>query len=161
MEIDIISYTDEQYAKLSPEQLLEVKAAQLKKNKLDQQLQKDIDDEKNRLATRGILLSKVWNMYCDKLRARHEEEVTAIREALLFYLRFSNKPTEEETEQSPYVVDYSLTFEARLVIVRDYYNTAYTDDSQRFEAFKADEIAPQYLGEFYAPLYDYFLNKVS
>ena len=39
MKIDIISYTDEQFAQLTEEQLLEVRSAQLKKNRLDRKLE--------------------------------------------------------------------------------------------------------------------------
>ena len=48
MTIDIISYTDAQFAELSEEQLLEVKSAQLKKNRLDVQLQEKKLNEKVR-----------------------------------------------------------------------------------------------------------------
>ena len=39
MTIDIISYTDEQYAQLSEEQILEVQSAQLKKERLKARLE--------------------------------------------------------------------------------------------------------------------------
>ena len=45
--------------------------------------------------------------------------------------------------------------------VRQYYESTYTNASQRFDAFKEDKIAVVYLEDLYAPLYDYFLNQVS
>lgn len=158
MTIDIISYTDEQFALLTAEQLLEVKSAQLKKNRLDRQLEEDKLKEKYRLGERGILISEIWEQYCAKLQAEHDEEVAAIREALLFFLRFSNKPPEEEIETAPYLVDYSLPEEERAVIVKDYYENTYADGQERFDAFLADEIAKQYLGSWYSIMYDYFLE---
>lgn len=38
MEIDIISYTDEQFASMTDEQILEVENVQLKKNRLTERL---------------------------------------------------------------------------------------------------------------------------
>ena len=44
MLIDIISYTDAQYAMLTEEQLLEIKSAQLKKNRLTAKLEENLRD---------------------------------------------------------------------------------------------------------------------
>ena len=158
MTIDIISYTDEQFAQLTAEQLLEVRSAQLKKNRLDRQLEKDKLKEKYRLIENGIFLSPLWEQYCQQLQIEHDEEVEAIRDALLFFLRFSNKPPMEDVEESPYEVDYSLPEDERAIIVREYYESAYTNGQERFDAFVADSVAKQYLGEWYATLYDYFLE---
>lgn len=155
MQIDIISYTDAQYAALNEEQLLQVKSAQLKKNKLEAKLVQDKEAEKYRLMKNGIFLSKIWELYCQKLQSEYEQEVENIRDSLLFYLRFSAKSESEST--SPYTVNYALTVEERFAIVRQYYELTYTDKKKRFEAFQQDKVAPSYLGEMYAPLYDYFL----
>ncbi len=160
MTIDIISYTDEQFALLTAEQLLEVRSAQLKKNRLDRQLEEDKKAEKYRLIERGIFLSDIWEQYCEKLQAVHDEEVTMLREALEFFLRFSNKPAEEEAESAPYLVDYSLTEDERAVIVKEYYTNTYSDGQERFDAFVADPIAKQYTGTWYKSLYDYFLEGI-
>ena len=158
MVIDIISYTDQQFAALSEEQLLEVKEAQLKKNKLYLKLEKNLQKEKAKLSDNGILRSELWTLLHDELWAQYEAEVELIREGLLFYLRFSSKPSGEEEETVDYEVNYALTDTERFNIVKTYYETTYTDGAKRFEAFKADKVAPQYLGELYAPLYDYFLE---
>ena len=101
----------------------------------------------------GTYLSSMWPLIHEKLQKEYEQEVEIIRDALLFYLRFTLKP---DTSDAPYLVDYSLSEEERMYIVKDYYMEKYSDDKERFEAFKADEIAVQYLGELYAPMYDYF-----
>lgn len=157
MEIDIISYTDEQYAALTSEQLLEVQSAQLKKNRLDFKLEEEKRKEKHRLLTNGVFLSKVWELYCEKLQAEYEAEVENLRDSLLFYLRFSARPDGAETE-APYIINYSYSMEERLAIVREYYDETYPNGVDRFNAFKADKVAPPYLGELYAPLYDYYLQ---
>ncbi len=163
MTIDIISYTDEQFASLSEEQLLEVKTAQQKKDKLSVALEEDKEAEKHRLLKNGVFLSGVWAAYCAKLEAAYEREVEGIREALLFYLRFSSRPSNEVTEgeSHPYEVNYAYTIEERLTIVKTYYETAYDSARDRFAAFAEDKVAPVYLGEAYKPLYDYFLAAVE
>ena len=70
MVIDIISYTDTQYAALSEEQILEVQQAQLKKNRLLIKLEEDKRKEKYRLIENGVFLSKIWDLYCEKFGNR-------------------------------------------------------------------------------------------
>ena len=159
MTIDIITYTDAQFAALTEEQLREVKSAQQKKNKLLVELEERVEREKYKLVKNGVYLSEMWPLIEEKLRAKYDAEVEALREALLFYLRFASKPSDSDAQNAPYTVDYSLTETERFTIVKDYYEEAYSDGVERFEAFKADTVAKQYLGELYAPLYDYFLES--
>ena len=62
MVIDIISYTDAQFAALSEEQILEVKSAQLKKNKLDLNLEENLLKAKQRLIENGTFLSDLFSL---------------------------------------------------------------------------------------------------
>lgn len=153
MVIDIIPYTDAQYALLSSEQLLEIQSAQRKKDRLTAALEEDLQKEKHKLLENGTYLSCVWPLIYKKLQDTYEAEVEKIRQELLFYLRFSGQL---EAVDAPYTVDYTLSVEDRMYIVKDYYMETYSDGVERFEAFKADEVAKQYLCELYAPLYDYF-----
>ena len=159
MVIDIISYTDAQFAALTDEQLLEVQQAQLKKNRLKAALNEDLEKQKFRLIDNGIFLSTIWRWVQWKLNKTYNDEVENIRNSLLFYLRFSGKTNGGDVDSAPYTVDYSLSDIERFNVVKTYYETTYTDGTQRFEAFKADVVAAQYLGELYAPLYDYFLES--
>ena len=154
MTIDIISYTDVQYAALTKEQILEVEAAQLKKNRLFIKLEEEKRKEKYRLIENGIFLSKIWELYCEKLQKEYDQEVENIRDSLLFYLRFVGGGA----SSAPYTVDYSLKMEDRFQVVRSYYETTYPDAYERYQAFKKDEVAVVYLGELYAPLHDYFYD---
>ena len=83
-----------------------------------------------------------------------------IREALLFYLRFSSKPSDSDVETAPYEVDYSLSISDRYQLVREHYMSAYTDPKTRLDAFKTDTVALQYLGEMYSIMYDEFYNMM-
>ncbi|MBQ7880158.1 MAG: hypothetical protein IJ317_05865 [Clostridia bacterium] len=155
MVIDIITYTDAQYAALTAEQLLEVKSAQLKKNTLDRKLQDDLETEKHRLVKNGIFDSGIWELYKAKRQAAHDAEVEALRESLLFFLQFAAKPEQTESSDSPYEIDYSLTMQERYTLVRDYYMSAYDDPDERLAAFLEDSVATAYLGEWYSTLYNY------
>ena len=43
--------------------------------------------------------------------------------------------------------------------MKNYYEETYTNADELFEVFVQDTVAPQYVGELYAPLYDHFLAK--
>ena len=156
MKIDIISYTDTQYAALTEEQIQEIKAAQLEKNRLERALSEAKLKEKHRLIERGIFLSGIWEAYQEKLQAEHDQKIESLRDSLLFYLRFSTKP---DAYGTGYTVDYNLSVEERFAIVRQYYENKYTDASERFEAFEKDKVAVVYLEDLYSALYDYFLEE--
>jgi len=155
MTIDIISYTDEQFAKLTQEQILEVRSAQLKKNTLTKQLQDKLNAERHRFAKNGMLLSSAWESFSENLTAEYEGKITQIRDALLFYLQFTMRP---EEESSPYPLDYSLSMEDRYYAVRDYYLATYSSAKERFNKFEEDDNAQSYLGEYYGVLHNYFKN---
>ncbi len=157
MEIDVIAFTSEQYATLSETQLQEVYKAQEKKDKLTWALEEEKREEKNRLLKNGTFASSIWDLYCENLQEKYEKDVTFIREALLFYLRYSMRPSDE----APYEVDYALSETERAAAVKAYYEGKYSGVVERFEAFKKDKVAVQYLGEMYTALYDYFYRQAS
>lgn len=159
MTIDIISYTDEQFAAMTEEQILEVESVQLKKNRLTKKLGEEKRTEKFRLLKAGIFRSPVWEKICAALEESYEQEVENLRDGLLFYLRFASKP--DAGADAPYTIDYSFTYEQRLSIVRTYYDGAYTDAKLKFEAFQADKVAVNYLGERYAPLYELYAQQAE
>lgn len=158
MEIDIISYTELQYSELTEEQLMEVRSAQMKKNKLTEKLEKDLEKQKYRLIENGTYRSSIWENVQWELNNAYEMEVENIRNALLFYLQFALKE-EGDADSREYVVDYSLPMEDRYLSVKTYYEATYMDLAERFEEFEMDKVARRYLGEYYAPLYDYFLEN--
>ncbi len=158
MEIDIITYSDTQYASLREEQIQEVKSAQVKKNRLTKQMEEELRREKAKMVNNGTYLSPMCDLLLQSIREKYAAEIEWLRDGLLFYLRFSSKVTEAEESSNPYPLDYSLSDEDRLKVVKDYYMNTYTDGGARFTAFKKDEVAQQYLGELYLPLYDYFLS---
>ena len=159
MNIDIISYTAAQYAALTAEQLQEIRSAQIKKNNLYTQYQSALQEEKSRLTKNGTLLSSLWLAVQQSLYSDYQKAVENLREGLLFYLHYSSKANVSDGEiDAPYMVDYALSELERTQVVKTYYLQAYSDANQRFEVFEQDKVAPQYLGELYASLYEYFLS---
>lgn len=156
MEIDIINYTAAQYAELTAEELLEVRSAQEKKNRLTKTLEEELQKVEEDFIGNGTYHSTMRTDMIARLQAEYDAQVALIKDALIFYLHYASKPTSLEV---PYTVDYSLSGEERLNTVKEYYEETYTDPAERFTVFEQDKVARQYLGELYAPLYDYFLEK--
>ena len=156
MIIDIISYTDEQYANLTATQLQEIREAQSQKNYLERQLRDRIQKEKDKLIKNGIFNSKLFEQTQLALETDYNADVNLVREGLLFYLRYSMRPEGTVEGDAPYTINYALSEEERLLIVKNYYETTYADGRELFAAFLQDKIAPLYLGELYPPLYDHF-----
>ena len=159
MNIDIITFTNEQYATLNEAQLKEVYEAQEKKNRLSWKRDEEMEKEKYRLVKNGTFVSGIWSAYCAQKQAEYEREVDILREALLYYLRYSVRV--DGGDSAPYLVDYALEETERARIVKEYYDTTYTDAEERFTAFKEDLVAVRYLGEMYAPIWDYFYLQTT
>ena len=157
MTIDVINYTEEQFAKLNSEQLLQVSKVQTSKNRLLRRLEEKKLSEKYRLVKAGIFRSGIWEKICERLQNEYDAEVEMLRDGLLFYLQYSG----QQQGGVGYTVDYSLSVADRTVIVKEYYIRTYDDVNERFEAFKNDPIAPSYLCEAYSALYQWFLYDVQ
>ncbi len=158
MTIDIISYTPEQYAVLSSKALEEIRTAQRKKDALKAALNKRLETEKQKMIDRGCYLSNVWSRLCDELQTAYEKEVEIVRDNLLFFLHYADDVYSQGAggANAPYPVDYSLSVEDRVLILKEYYTSTYTDATVRFNAFNADTFARSYLEELYASLWHYF-----
>ena len=154
MVIDIVTLTDEQYAAMSETQLLEVRNAQTRANALRAKARALLQKTKFKMIEHGVGRSTSREAYIAEETERINGQIDGIREELLFYLRFVVKPPEETT--SPYPLDYSLTYEARAIAVRDFYMGTYENATERFAAFEADVYAKGYLGEEYAAMYAFF-----
>lgn len=155
MNIDIISYTAEQFAALTEGQLQEIRLAQSEKDELTAALEKGKEREYYRILRNGMARSKLYEQACERLQAEYEREVERIRNGLVFYLQYSCRGNDTSADSAPYIVNYALPYEERYAIVRDYYMNAYTDGAERFEAFRLDVFASNYLGEYYGTLSAY------
>ena len=153
MTINIISYTDAQMAALSNEQLMQVMQAQIEKERMYEKLQEDLRAVDAETIDKGVFHSTLRAQKRKKLETDYDKEVERLRDGLLFFLRYSYRPG---TPSVGYEVDYSLSDAERVEIVKNYYDTTYDDPLERLNAFEEDDVAKQYLGEYYSPLYYYF-----
>ena len=117
--------------------------------------------EKQALIDKGAYPSDVWGKIEANLYAAYNNEVQILRDGLLFFLHYvaEDEKTGTTVNGVPYAVDYSLSEEERMLIVKEYYETAYSDPVERYAAFKADAFVKVYIGELYLPLHDYFYAK--
>ncbi len=153
--IDIIEFTNTQFSLLTMGQLQTVKTAQQQKDRLYKKLQQKLRKEKHKMVKNGVYRSEIYRLLEERLMAEYEKDVAVIKDCLLFYLRYSMK-TAAASEMAPYRVDYSLTDEQRMLIVKEFYTNNYPNAVERFELFLQDKVAPQYLGQLYPPLFSYF-----
>lgn len=153
MTIDIISLTSGQFTVLTTEQIEKIRKAQQKKNDLTEKYTEKKRKAKYDMAKAGNYRSAAYTKVCDELTAQCNAEIDEVREGLLFELQYTMRAGSDAE-----YADYALTPLERVNAVKAYYNTKYSDATERFEAFKADESAQAYLGEYYAGMYDYFKN---
>ncbi len=165
MEIDIIDYTAEQYAVLTTKQLQEVREAQKKKDALNRACEKRLQKEQLRMMDEGSFLSNMWSKLETEIKAEYEVEISVLRESLLFFLHYSGNEYDTDAGGTKptvsYSVDYSLSQEERMIAVRDYYLSAYSDATARFNAYQEDAFAKSYLGEGYASIWHYFQDLAN
>lgn len=157
MKIDIIAYTAGQLAALTEEQLQEVKSAQMKKNRLVWKRDEALREEKRRLVNNGMFFAEVWARVKAEIEQTYATEIEWVRDGLLFYLHY----VQGVVDSAPYPLDYSLSEFDRVMAVREYYETTYTDPDERLAALEADTVAPRYLGESYKGLWQYYVDLTN
>ena len=157
MKIDIVDFSESQFAVMSMEKLREIRSAQVKKDRMTAELEKRIEEERKKLIDKGVYPSDVLEKIRAELTAEYDREITILREGLIFFLHYAEDEREGYADDVPYLVDFSLSEEQRMFIVKEYYEKTYEDGVVRYDAFKKDTFVRTYLGELYPPLHDYFL----
>ena len=159
MEFDIIDISDEDIKKLTVVQMKMLRTAQGKKDELYHKMQLDHKMYATILLTAGM---KKSTLLTDKWKDMYEEfeyKCAVIADNLIYNMSL-NEPTSGDDmgeqggdEGAGYIVDYSLSYNERYVIVRDYY-LAIADPAERMALYSADEVAKKYLGSYYGTLYN-------
>lgn len=161
MEFDIVNYTEEEIKNLSVIQMQLLRSAQKRKNELYHKLEQDFAMFKKLAYTEGMHDSSLIEDKLAELTAEYEYQVEIIREQLLYAIEL-NAPIPNQSEEEAnagYIVDYSLSYTDRYVLVRDYY-LAIEDPAERMALYSADDVAKRYLDSYYATLYN-VLNMYS
>jgi hypothetical protein len=160
MTFDIISLSDEEITALSTIQLKLLRTAQQSKDKLYHTLQQDIQTYKLLTYTNGVAVSSLFEDKSKELTEEYEYQVAILKEQLIFNMSLNEPTNDGETGESGsdntgYLVDYSLSYLERYIEVRDYYMSI-EDPNERLALYAADTVAQAYLGSYYTGLYDYF-----
>ena len=161
MEFDIKEYTEEQLKRLTAVQLQLLRTAQKRKDELYHKLEQDLAMFKKLAYTEGMYDSSLLEDKRAELMAEYDYQVEILKEQLEYGLNL-NAPypdQEEQDKNAGYLVDYSLSYTDRYVLVRDYY-LSIENPAERMALYSADEVAKRYLGSYYASLYN-VLNMYS
>lgn len=127
--------------------------AQVKKNSLLKQLEENKRKAYYKLNANGVLRSSMLQSAYEKLEADCAASIETVKDELLFRVKQLEGGAPSEEYSYPYNPDYTLDASQRYYVVYDYY-MAMSDPAVRFALFQADTLAPDYLGVFYATLYD-------
>lgn len=134
-----------------------LRTAQQKKNELYHKLEKELKMYRAVALGSGMKYSSLIAEKEAELR-REAEYQTAILADNLLYNMALNEPTNDSDiggsggdAGEGYVVDYSLSYAERYVIVRDYY-MAIEDPEERLALYANDDTAKNYLSSYYYTL---------
>ena len=161
MEFDILYLSSEEIEALTVIQQKLLRTAQQKKDALKHQLEKDLQTYKCITYADNAFNSSLYADKKSELVNEYTYQVEIIREQLIFNMSLNELTNDGETGDSgdaggdsPYVVDYELSYLERYIAVRDYYMTI-EDPDERLALYGADEVAKKYLSSYYNSLYNY------
>ena len=159
MEFDIIQLTETEIEALSVVQMKMLRTAQQKKNELYHKAERELKNYTEMTLGAGMKNSTL----AESKRAALWQEAdyqTAILADNLIYNMSLNEPSGDGDiggdggdEGAGYIVDYSLSYNDRYVIVRDYY-MAISDPNERMALYSQDDVAKKYLSSYYGTLYN-------
>lgn len=155
MEFDVIELTEEEIGEFTNVQMQLLRTAQKNKNSLRHKLEQDIELFRKLVLTDGMKNSSLLDHKRAELEGEFDYQVAILAEQLQYALKV-NAPYPDSgdyDESTGYIVDYSLSYTDRYIIVRDYY-LAIADPAERMALYTADDVARQYLGSYYTTLYN-------
>lgn len=158
MEFNIIEVTDAYYSNLTNLQRQLLRTAQKKKDELEHKAEKDIALFRRYIITNGVHNSTLLKQKTKEIYDELEYELSIIREQLLYSIDLNEPfPDDSDYENVGYLVDYSLSYTDRYVIVREYY-LSISDPAERLSLYLADDVAKKYLDKYYTSLYNVLLT---
>ena len=151
MEFDIIELTPEELSNFTSVQMQLLRSAQKNKNTLRENMDRDLRLFKSLLLTDDVFNS---SLYAQKRAELEREFDFKTAEQLRYNLSLSEPyDPDDNDDEAGYIVDYTLSYNERYRIVRDYY-LSITDPAERMALYSADDTARKYLGSYYASLYN-------
>ena len=159
MKYDIINLTETELKALTVVQTKLLRTAQQKKDELYHKAEKELKAFRAVALTSGMKNSSLIDAKWNELKSELDFQVAVLADNLIYNMSL-NEPTtggdlgdEGGDESAGYIVDYSLTYNERYIIVRDYY-LAISDHDERMALYLADDVAKKYLESYYTTLYN-------
>ena len=159
MEFDIINITQDELEKLTVVAYKMLRTAQQKKDELVRKADEELKSFKRIVLTNGMKNSSLLDARSAEIQTDLNREVALLADNLLYNMSL-NEPTNGDDlggsggeEGAGYIVDYTLPYNQRYAIVRDYYFSI-ADPQERMSLYVADETAKKYLDRYYGTLYD-------
>lgn len=154
MEFDIIELTPEELSNFTSVQMQLLRSAQKNKNTLRENMDRDLRLFKSLLLTDDVFNSSLYAQKRAELEREFDFKTESIAEQLRYNLSLSEPyDPDDNADEAGYIVDYTLSYNERYRIVRDYY-LSITDPAERMALYSADDTARKYLGSYYASLYN-------
>lgn len=155
MVFDIIEITEEELKTMSAVQMQLLRSAQKEKNDLLLKKDRDLALFKKLVYTDDMKESSLLEQKAAELEAEYERKVAAIIEQFQYAMEMTEPfiPENPDADKVGYIVDYTLPYTDRYVIVREYY-LSIPDVHERMALYNADEIAKDYLSSYYRSLYN-------
>ena len=161
MKFDIVDITQAEINAMSEEKGRLFRSAQKKKDALYKKLQNDLAEFKKKTFANNMYDSTAYIHREVELKAEYNYQVDIVREQLEYDLAMIDIKNKTDPHgiivDAPYRVDYSLSYVDRYIIVRDYY-LAIEDPVARFEQYRYDKVAQDYLATYYNTLFTYLLS---
>lgn len=160
MEFDIIPITSAELKELSVVQMKMLRTAQQKKDELVAKAGKELEMYRAVAFGNGMKNSSLIGQKSAALEMEVARQRAIIADNLLYNMAL-NEPTDggdvggsDGDVGAGYIVDYTLNYTERYVIVRDFY-LSIEDPNERMALYAADEVAKKYLDSYYYSLFDY------
>lgn len=164
MRFDIIDIPEEELNSLSVAQMKLLRTAQRRKNELRHKAEQQLEEFRIKVLTSGMKNSTLLE---DMRKSVYEEvnyQCTVLADNLIYEMSVCKSNDNDENSgngsgngggntETGYLVDYSLSYSERYVIVRDYYLT-FSNVEERMAKYSADEVAKKYLDSYYGVLYN-------
>lgn len=159
MLFDIIDIPKDELESLSVAQMKLLRTAQRNKDEIEHKAKEELEKFRMKLLASGMKNSTLLEDMRDAIDSETNRKCAILADNLIYEMSVCNKSDNDDSGngggsyETGYLVDYSLSYSERYVIVRDYY-LQFTDVKERMAKYSADEVAKKYLGSYYGTLYN-------
>ena len=159
MLFNVIDIPKDELDSLSVAQMKLLRAAQRKKDEIVLKAREEREKFRLKVLTDGMKYSSLLYDMTEIIDKEMNRKCAILADDLIYAMSVCVKNDKDESGngggsyETGYLVDYSLSYSERYVIVRDYY-LQFTDVNERMAKYSADEVAKKYLGSYYGTLYN-------